>query len=423
MFRRAFLALLCYFWLSCGFVSAQTDGYRQAMAQFEAAKRIGDYVGGEQRISEALKYGHGDEYAWRSLAWCQSHQGKWQELLATANENVRRNGQTAWSLLQLYEFNMGAGDFRVAGQALEAAGNLRDWQGIDLRKTYEQYLARISSKTYDVEIELAPAGHHEHGNVRFLIPMNCERQQFVARVVQGADNPKFTSNEGKEFLEATLIEGQRATLKGKLTLKPYLVGSKMLAASSPEDAATMQAYLGKFRHGGRNTYDPQLPELQEISSRLDGGTALQRASAILLWLRKNFRYEDLKVDDLPSIIAAHHGVCHHYCGLFCALARSLQIPTRILHVTVMPDIALNETATINKPGTPTKAHGQNEVWLGSIGWIPLEPQRPESLGNYINSVMLFDRAGNGTNDDHWRFRSTQGCPMTIRLVNTAPGIN
>jgi len=89
-------------------------------------------------------------------------------------------------------------------------------------------------------------------------------------------------------------------------------------------------------------------------------------------------------------------------------------------VTLLPDMRLNEQRTINNNDADTQAHGRNEVYLGSIGWIPLEPQEPDSFGNYRNNVILFDRAGNGSNDNHWQWRSTQGCRMTVRLVESKP---
>ena len=205
MFNFKSIVCLSFFLLFPRVAGAQSDAYRHAMAQFEVAKKSGNHEQGEQWIQEALKYGSGDEYAWRSLSWCQARQGKWRASIMNAEENIRRNGQTAWSLVQLYDANLSAGEYRTAGQTLEVAGNLNDWQGIDLRRYYSEYLDRISTRTYELEIEILPKAHQKQGTLQFLIPMNCERQQFTDRTVAGAESFRFFSKEDKEFLEVKQI--------------------------------------------------------------------------------------------------------------------------------------------------------------------------------------------------------------------------
>jgi hypothetical protein len=317
---------------------------------------------------------------------------------------------------------MAAGDYQVAGQILQTGMNLRNQEGIDFRKTYDQYLQRTSIRTYDLAIELVPEGHRARGVIKFLIPMNCERQEFVNRTIEGATNPTFSTLEGKDFLEVALVPGQRVILKGTLVIKPHFVDRSTLEEATVEIQPSLVPYLKQFRHGATSTYDPTLPALLQISSQIKAERPSQKITSILAWLKTNFHYEKLDKDDLPSIIAARHGVCHHYCGLFSALSRTMMVPSRILHVTVLPELAVGEQKSFNAPGEPTKAHGQNEVWLGAAGWVPLEPQTPQSFGNYINSVILFDRAGNGATDNHWQWRSTQGCPMTTKLVSFRPGL-
>ncbi len=92
--------------------------------QAEAAKARGDMAAMEQALIRAHAVGPGTEYTWRSLAWAQMHQGKWRESLANARENVRRNGKTSWSLSQLYESAMAAGDTALARRALDEEARL-----------------------------------------------------------------------------------------------------------------------------------------------------------------------------------------------------------------------------------------------------------------------------------------------------------
>lgn len=100
--------------------SAQTseEAYRQAMAQCEESKQKGDFPSMAAAIRKALRYGPGDEYAWRNLAWALDRSGQWEDSLAVAKENIARNGVCGWSLEQLAESRMGAGEFDAAKATL-----------------------------------------------------------------------------------------------------------------------------------------------------------------------------------------------------------------------------------------------------------------------------------------------------------------
>jgi len=126
-------------------------GYQYYMGQCSRAKKARDMPGVERAVFAALQYGPGDEYAWRTLAWAQAKQGKWQDSLSNANENVRRHGVSGWSMSQLAESALGAGDFEQARKALQQAdalpratlnGSERDLQ--DCRK---RLLAATSERT------------------------------------------------------------------------------------------------------------------------------------------------------------------------------------------------------------------------------------------------------------------------------------
>ncbi len=104
-------------------VEAQ-DRYGYYMDLCEQSKRAGDFAGMEVAILHALRFGRGDEYAWRSLASAQARQGKWKDSLANARRNIQRHGTTGWSLAQLTESALGNGDFALASSALAQARRL-----------------------------------------------------------------------------------------------------------------------------------------------------------------------------------------------------------------------------------------------------------------------------------------------------------
>ena len=134
------------------------DSYAHYMDLCEQAKRVGDFARMESAIQNALRYGAGDEYAWRSLAWAQGRQGKWKESLSNAYENIKRNGTCGWSLEQLAESALGIGDFPLARGALDKAKRLPP----ELLRGCEDFLkgctdrlnCATANRTYDIQIKI-----------------------------------------------------------------------------------------------------------------------------------------------------------------------------------------------------------------------------------------------------------------------------
>src|SRR6185369_10325288 len=109
--------ILLLIWLATPNLFAGGE-YELHFQQAQQAKLKGDFAVMESGLKEALRFGSGDEYAWRSLAWAQARQGKWRESLANANENIRRNGQCGWSIRQLFDSAMVAGEMDLARRTL-----------------------------------------------------------------------------------------------------------------------------------------------------------------------------------------------------------------------------------------------------------------------------------------------------------------
>lgn len=399
--------------------ASQQGPYKQWMNRFEAAKKSRDYAAGEASILQALRFGNGDEYAWRSLAWCQMRQGKWRESLVSAKANVMRNGACGWSFLQLFESYMLAGDFYSAKDVLVKSVNLRDKQGINFQDCWEQLLNRTCARVFRMKIEPLSTGHKRSEKSRFLLPLKCEYQQTTTPVVEGARSFRFLTADERQIVEIEPIQGQAVTITLDVTVDPTPVTSMILEGVVESPAP--EGFLSVFRHGSRkNTYDPTIPEVVEITQSFNTGSITQRAQSLLSWLKTNFRYELGHPDDLKGTLQRKRGQCHHYCGVFAALGRSIGLATRVLHTTSLGDIKLGQSKFLNAPGTGTRAHGQNEVFLGSLGWSRLEPQNPTSLVTYENDNIIFTRTGSKAGEDYKGAESMQGSPMTVTYLQRIP---
>jgi hypothetical protein len=384
--RKAwFIVILCC--LSCVSLvrcaSAQ-DEYTRYMGQCEQAKQVGNFAAMDAAITNALQHGPGNEYAWRSLAWAQARQGKWKESLANAWENVRRNGESGWSLQQLADSALGNGDFALARKTLDKAdrlpaGKRRGSEGA-LEGCRNGLRSATEKRTYQLEftVDLGQGGPTEK-SVWLLIPQVDSRQQHFTYSVRNVVSAKPHHAGIHDYIEVVQRPGQPFFLDGTLVLKPFCLGSARLAKVPSGDCPTeLKLYLDKFLN--YTWWDPQLPAVQAIVTSVKGKTSAETVQNILDWFNKNIHYDASIQDDpelgpLGTIIKLRYGGCHHMAGLFVALSRAAGVPACVAHGNAIP--------TDDKPFEFSPiGHGWAEVYINTIGWVPVEP-------GDVNSLRMF----------------------------------
>jgi hypothetical protein len=386
-----------------------SDGYRHFMNQCEQAKHVRNYAAMETAIQNALKQGPGDEYAWRSLAWAQGRQGKWGASLLNAKENVRRNGSSGWSLAQLADSALGNADFVLARQVLDQAMALparsRQDSAEALRSARERLSMAMETRTYQLQftVDLGQGGPTKKP-VWLLIPQLNTPQQSFAYTVRNAISATPRHVGVRDYIEVVQRPGQPFYIDATFVVKPGCLGNARLAAVPPGDCPeALKVHLAKFLN--YSWWDPNLPEVQAIVPAVKGKTSAETVQNILNWFKQNIRY-DLSIKDDPAlgqlgtILKLRHGGCHHMSGLFVALARAAGVPSCVAHGTVLPTGA--------KPFviTPATGHGWAEVYLNSIGWVPVEPTDFNSLRMFTaNRTYLSVGPSNQPPESH-HFAST-----------------
>jgi hypothetical protein len=412
------------------------DSYSYYMGRCALAKRAGDMAGVENAVLKALQYGPGDEYAWRTLAWAQGKQGKWPESLTNALENVRRNGVSGWSLAQLADSALGNEDFALARKTLKQAdtlprGSLKGGE-VELRHAYDRLRAATAERTYDLRFKSdLKQGGPQQKPVWLLMPqMSTDQQTFTFQVTNVVSSR--TRHVGiRDYIEVVQKPGEAFYIDGKLTLKPFCLGARLNqvpAGVCPED---LKPYLTKFLN--YSWWDPELPEVQVIAKTVQGPTDAQTVQNILNWFRKNIHYDASIKDDpalgqLGTILKLRRGGCHHNSGLFVTLCRAAGVPACVAHGNKLP--------MDDKPFDITNSvgHGWAEVYINSIGWVPVEPMDADSLGLFTaKHAYMAVGASNRPPENHhfsrtikyedqeYRLFSIQHCEeISGRLVEVKP---
>ncbi len=400
--------------LACRPASAQ-ETYDACFARAEAAKAAGDMPAMEAALSAALRVGPGNEYAWRSLAWAQMRQGKWRESLTSARANVQRNGASSWSLSQLYESAMAAGDIALAGQALADEAQLPPQaRNRSLDGERKAFAAATRPTKYDLTWTLKVADYKLQKGEMVINPPYRDHLWQSARVwVEGAASTRFGEVDGRDVLFIKPGTATELKLRAEVTHRPQLRGGAYSErTTTPACPPSMRNLLGPFRN--RIDYDPADPQLAQVVAPLAKGKPGERVQAVLDWLAANVKYEDGYPDDLAAILKNHKGVCHHQSNLMVAMCRALGIPAYVAH-----GVRLGEGD--GAFSGVVASHGWVEVYLNG-GWVGVEPLNPNSLRHFGSGYLIVDATGRapGAANDHFlmftrdgrHIEGIQGVPVT-----------
>lgn len=359
-----------------------SEDYRKCMDAANAAKGKRDFSAMELAIQEALKHGKGDEYAWRSLAWAQGRQGKWQLSLANARENVRRNGVSGWSLVQLAESATESTDFALARSALDQvarlpAAALGD-SGPALQYVRDLFQAATEPRTYQIQFLVDAGAKVSSGqSIWLLMPQAGTPFQTFTCTVKNVVSSTPRKLEERDYIELVPRPGQPIVIEGTLILMPFCLGNARLASVPADECPPLlREHLAAFLNYSQ--WDPQHPDVQAIARAVKGRTSAETIQKLLDWFHQNIAL-DLSIKDDPSlgqmgtILKLRRGGCHHMSGLFAAIARAAGVPACVAHGNSLP--THDNPFTLNSP----VGHGWVEVYLNSLGWVPVEPADASSL--------------------------------------------
>ena len=233
-----------------------------------------------------------------------------------------------------------------------------------------------TERTYDLRFKIdLKQGGPQKKPVWLLIPqMNTDQQTFTFQVTNVVSYQ--TRHVGvRDFIEVIQKPDEALYVDGKLTLRPFCLGDRLDHVPDGECPEDLKPYLTKFLW-----WDPELPEVQEIVKPLKGPTSAQTVQNILNWFRKNIRFGTIAKDDpalrlgpLGTILKLRYGGCLHHSGLFITLCRAAGVPACVANGNKLP----RDDKPFNL--THNNGHGYAEVYINSIGWVPVEPMDADSL--------------------------------------------
>jgi tetratricopeptide (TPR) repeat protein len=239
-------------------------------------------------------------------------------------------------------------------------------------------------KTYTLFWNLDPKkGRAVGATIAIALPKGDLPYQSVTFEISGAKSHRLVKGEVNDVL-LVLPEGTRTiALTTKVTVEPHTFKKELARATKGPLPPEAQAFLGAVE-----TIDPRSPAVTKVAARLRAGDTVSTVRNIVAWMNKNIEYKlkknaSLEVDfkSVDEILARGHAECRGYAMLFTALCRAAGVPAR-------PVWGLKRVP----PGQDKKfgditSHNWAEFYVPGCGWVPVDPQRPETIG-YLPTTCI-----------------------------------
>jgi tetratricopeptide (TPR) repeat protein len=338
------------------------------------------------------------------LSDCEYKSGRYADGLEHALEAVKLNDKVgAYHVLVAYNA-VGAQDLDRARDTLELARKRADEFGPQVTQALRVVEDALGPKTYTLHWSLDPKQGVAIGN-RFAVavPKTDLPYQTVTCEVAGTRGHQLVKGDVNDVLYVVPQAGQKVELTTKVTVKLYSYKKELEKAKGkalPEEARALL--------GAGALIDPKSPVLRKVAAELKADNPADTARNVVAWLKKNVEYDlgkgtiaELDFKSVDEIVQRGHAECRGYAMLFAGLCRAAGVPARTMW-------GLTRVA----PGQDQRfgniaSHNWAEFYVAGVGWVPVDPQRPETLGCLpTGDIRIFMDS-----------KKTKASPETLPMIN------
>lgn len=266
---------------------------------------------------------------------------------------------------------------------------------------------RVQKKTYTLLYNLDPQRvRYTGGTLAVALPRDNLPYQSVTYEITGVKSHRLVKGEANDVLHVVPQGNRSFPLTVRVTVQPYTFKKELEKATAGTLPAEARAHLGPIV-----TINPKSPALTKIAAGLKGSNNVETARNVLAWMKKNIEYklESSKIGELDfktvdDIVQRGHAECRGYAMLFTALCKAADVPARpmwgLIRVAPGQDRRFGDIAS----------HNWAEFYAPGCGWVPVDPQRPETLGCLPTSCIRIFMDAKKTKT------SLEGVPMLNLLI-------
>jgi transglutaminase-like putative cysteine protease len=329
-------------------------------------------------MAKAVKAAPKDERILNFASEVEIAAGRFDDALAHAQTAIAVNDKPGPHYLNAAVASFGTRDVEGARKYLKKV--LEGGEQVKgLMTTARQIEGMLVKRSYTLTFDLDPKnGLQESGSYRVAIPRDDLPYMTVSYKVTGAKSQKLVKGEANNTLLLTPQGKDNMKLTMDITVEPYSYKEKLAKRKDGTLPAEVKQYLGAAEF-----IDPSNTAVVAAVKDLKGKDSYETASNIAVWMKKNVEYQEgggtksldkLDFKTADQLLERKSAECMGYSVLYVAMCRAAGVPARtVWGIYMKPD------------GSGFASHNWAEVYIGNVGWVPIDPQLPESLGLLPNS--------------------------------------
>jgi hypothetical protein len=232
----------------------------------------------------------------------------------------------------------------------------------------------LLKKTYTITWNLDPSDPRKRQFVGDFLPVAVPRgylpYQSATVEVNGVRSYEIVKGEANDVAQIVPDGKKPFQVVMTVNVRPFSYKAKLARAGNEPLPREVYSYLG-----AGDGFDPASPKLKQIVAELKGQSAVETVRNIAVWLQKNVTCKQeaayaskLDFKSVNELIDRGSAEARGYSILFMALCRAAGVPAR-------PVLGL-----LFLPPKRYANHSWNEVYIAGCGWVPVDPQKPETFG-------------------------------------------
>jgi tetratricopeptide (TPR) repeat protein len=365
---------------------------RQLVERAQSLAKESKYDEAISQMRKALRLAPKNDQYWALTSELERRAGRFDEATEHALQAIRLNDKVG-----LYDALVAANSF--ANQDLDLARKYsrkaleRGEQALGPGPYHDMKVldGMLHKRTVTILWDLNPQkGLARTGAITVALPRTELPYQRVNFTVAGARSSQVVHADANDLLRIVPDGATTIRLTTRITTEPSSYKERLAKRRPAPLPREARAYLGAIDDINANS-----TKLARIVAGLRGKDDLETIRNILGWLKKNVRYKfeartvwGLDYNSAEEIADRGYAECRGYTVLFVTLCRAAGVPARpIWGLAILP-------ATKTAPKGDYGSHNWAEVYILGVGWVPVDPQKPETLGWLPNNdlrIFMFGR--------------------------------
>ena len=377
VFVSILVGLFFLAFISLGPIRLASATQQNETAMYNAALKLGEqgnYTQAVKTMNELLAIVPDNDLYLAYASHYERLAGDPENGLKHALKAIELNNNVPWYYASVAFNAYDNADIEITREYCQKVIDLQaDKVGQDNYDQATRILSSIAKRIYTVTWTLDPSKGMKKDKMYFIpLPSQKLPYQDTNYEITGCNTKKIVTDGENSVLYFIPTNNKLLKLKSRVTITPYSYKKQLnLYKESSDISKEAEIYLKPS-----DRINPNNPKIKKLAVSLKKETKLMTIKNILSWMKTNIKYKIEDFKNAEDLLNRGYGECGGWSALFTALCRADGIAAREVWGVIEDPTPDHQFA----PPGHLKGHAWAEFYLYGIGWIPVEPQSPGSVG-------------------------------------------